>query len=99
MTDEERKLWWQLTGRTWRLKWRRQEPMGRYIVDFLCYSRRVIVELDGSQHVENRYDSIRDAWLEEQGFQVLRFSNHEVNTQMDVVLDTIEAAAQGTLDA
>ena len=73
--------------------------MGPYIVDFLCYSRRLIIELDGSQHVENRYDLLRDAWLQQQGFRVLRFSNHEANTQIEVVLDTIEAAAQSTLDS
>ena len=96
MTEEERLLWWRLTGKEWRLKWRRQEPIGPYIVDFLCYSRRLIVELDGSQHIENRYDLLRDAWLEKQGFRVLRFSNYDVNTRVEIVLDTIETAAQAT---
>ncbi|NNF68346.1 MAG: DUF559 domain-containing protein, partial [Acidimicrobiia bacterium] len=74
MTDEELRLWWFL-GRQTPAKWRRQEPIGRFIVDFVCYEDRVIVEVDGEQHVDNPYDRRRDAWLVAQGFDVLRFTN------------------------
>ena len=55
-------------------KFRRQRSLGRYVVDFVCFEERVIVELDGGQHAEQiAYDSKRDVWLESQSFRVLRF--------------------------
>lgn len=79
-TEVERLLWRQL--RMWQLggyKFRRQQPLGNYIVDFLWCEKRLIVELDGGQHAEQSdYDAERDAWLREQGFTVLRFWNNDV---------------------
>ncbi len=76
------------------LKFKRQKPIGRYIVDFICLERRVIVELDGGQHSsQTEYDNRRDRWLREQGYQVLRFWNHEVMQQLDAVLERIRLAA------
>jgi very-short-patch-repair endonuclease len=95
MTDAERHLWqWlrqrQLDG----LRFRRQMPLGTYIVDFVCLERRLVIELDGGHHQNQRdYDENRDRWLEEQGFVVLRFWNHEVLTNVEGVLMRIQQAA------
>ena len=93
MTDEELRLWWFL-GRQTPAKWRRQEPIGRFIVDFVCYEDRVIVEVDGEQHVVYPYDRRRDEWLLARCFDVLRFSNTEVFLEIHVVLDSIAIALE-----
>lgn len=93
-TDGERLLWSRLRAhRLFGLKFRRQQPIGRYTVDFVCMDRRVIVELDGGQHAdETAYDSARDAWLREQGFIVMRFWNTDVMTNADSVLELVARA-------
>ncbi|MBI2182528.1 MAG: endonuclease domain-containing protein [Deltaproteobacteria bacterium] len=79
-TEVERLLWrhlrmWQLDG----YKFRRQQPIGNYIVDFVCLEKRLIIELDGGQHAEQGdYDAQRDTWLRDQRFTVLRFWNNDV---------------------
>jgi very-short-patch-repair endonuclease len=71
-------------------KFRRQRPVGSYIVDFVCLERRVVVEVDGGQHNERRFlDAQRDAWLCSEGYEVLRFWNNEVLTQIDGVKEAI----------
>ncbi len=63
------------------IKFRRQEPVGNYIVDFICFDRRIIVEIDGGQHARDENinkDKERDEWLRNQGFKVLRFWNNDV---------------------
>lgn len=90
MTDAEKLLWYYL--RAYRLngkRFRRQQPLGPYIVDFVHFGSRVIVEADGGQHIDSLSDKERDAWLSSQGFQVLRFWNHEILRQTDVVLSVI----------
>ena len=90
MTDAEHRLWRHL--RAHRLdgeKFRRQQPIGLYIVDFVHFGARVIVEADGSQHVESSTDPSRDAWVTEQGFVVLRFWNDEILLQTEAVLESI----------
>jgi very-short-patch-repair endonuclease len=78
-TEAEAKLWSMLSGkRLGGLKFKRQEQLGDYIVDFVCFSARLIVEADGGQHSENEGDAVRDAWLNEQGFRVLRFWNNDI---------------------
>ena len=74
-------------------KFKRQYLIGRYIVDYVCLEKKLIVELDGSPH-ENRveYDMARDRFLESQNYRVLRFENHEVGESIDRVLATILAA-------
>jgi len=77
------------------LRFRRQQPVGPYIVDFYCSAAKLIVELDGSQHgsMENRiYDSARDDWLRSQGYRVLRFPNEEFLKHPDTVFETIDRA-------
>ena len=67
--------------------------MGPYIVDFACFGTRLLIEVDGGQHVEDvDRDNERTAWLESQGFRVLRFWNHDVLERTDVVLEMIRAA-------
>ena len=73
-TEAEVKLWRILRGRRLAtLKFRRQTPIPPYIVDFVCFEHRLVIEADGSQHAENRHDQERDAFLIAQGFSVLRF--------------------------
>ena len=91
-TAAEAALWSVLRDRRLsQTKWRRQAPIGSYIVDFVCLHHRVIVECDGSQHAENARDAVRDAWLASQGFQVIRFWNHEVLKERKNVIDTLLA--------
>ena len=71
-------------------KFRRQRPIGPYIVDFVCLEKKLIIELDGGQHAEQKqYDARRDSWLTSQGYEVLRFWNHDVLTRIDDVRDAI----------
>ena len=91
LTDTERFLWSQLRARQIEgCKFRRQTPIGKYIVDFVCHEQRVIVEVDGGQHSEKaEEDRIRDKWLGEQGYRILRFWNNEVLTNIEGVLEVI----------
>jgi very-short-patch-repair endonuclease len=74
------------------VKFRRQHPIGSYIVDFCCPTLRLIVELDGGQHAEqNAADQARTCFLESRGYRVLRFWNNQVMTQWDDVLEEISS--------
>jgi very-short-patch-repair endonuclease len=91
-TDAERALRRLLRDRRLQAtKWRRQVPIGPYVVDFVCFEHRLIVECDGSQHAESRRDISRDGWLREEGFVVARFWNHEILRERESVLNTILA--------
>jgi very-short-patch-repair endonuclease len=86
MTDAERRLWSALRSRRLhQFKFRRQYPIGPYIVDFACIEHRLIVEADGGQHCENADDARRTAWLEAQGWRVLRFWNNDILANVDGV--------------
>jgi very-short-patch-repair endonuclease len=92
-TDAERRLWHRLRARSiLGLKFVRQEPIGPYVVDFICRERRLIVELDGGQHADSKADVVRDQWLTEHGYRVLRFWNNDLMANTDGVLETIAAA-------
>jgi very-short-patch-repair endonuclease len=92
-TEAERKLWYALRDRRMQtVKFRRQAPIGSYIVDFLCLAHKLVIEADGSQHAENRRDIARDEWLGREGYKVLRFGNHDILTAQENVLATIAAA-------
>lgn len=90
MTDAETALWRRLRRRQLQgHRFRRQCPIGRYVVDFACIERRLVVEVDGGQHAGSTRDPERDAWLRRQGFLVLRFWNNEALEQIEGVCDMI----------
>ncbi|HEX8663016.1 MAG TPA: DUF559 domain-containing protein [Beijerinckiaceae bacterium] len=96
-TEPEKRLWWHLRHRlpVENTHFRRQVPIGNFVADFCCLRAKLIIEVDGNQHGfdENAaHDERRTAYPASQGFRVLRFSNREVMTAIDVVLDTIHAA-------
>jgi very-short-patch-repair endonuclease len=94
MTAAERLLWRKLRQQSLGCAFRRQAPLGPYIVDFVCFERKLVLEVDGGQHLESVGDKIRDHWLEAEGFRVLRFWNHEVLNDVEAVLAAISAAVQ-----
>jgi len=95
-TDAESLLWYHLRDRRLaNFKLRRQRPIGPYFADFACLEAKLIVELDGGQHVEAAgYDENRTRFIEAQGYRVLRFWNNEVLMQTDSVLEQILQALQ-----
>jgi very-short-patch-repair endonuclease len=90
-TDAENLLWRHLQRRQIEgFKFRRQQPIGKYIVDFVCLTKKIVIEIDGGQHaVYKENDRIRDAWLRANGFSVLRFWNTELFENLEGVLETI----------
>lgn len=97
-TPSEMRLWdWLRGGRLDGWKWRRQAPVGPFIVDFLCLEAAMVVELDGGIHAEHAdRDARRDAYLRVRGLQVLRFWNSEVEADFDGVCWTILSACRET---
>jgi very-short-patch-repair endonuclease len=100
-TDAEKKLWRHLR----RLEldgshFRRQVPIGPYIADFACMAARLLIEIDGSQHAENRkkvHDEARTRWLEKEGYRVLRFWNNDITKNIDGVMEAVYVALLGSL--
>ncbi len=89
LTDAEKVIWRHLRAKQIEgFKFRRQEPIGKYIADFVCYEKRIIVENDGGQHCAE-IDHERDRWFKRQGFRVLRFWNNEVLKNTKGVLEVI----------
>ena len=93
-TDAEGLLWCYLSGKQLAgYKFRRQQPIGPYIVDFVCMSQKLVIELDGSQHAEQHTcDERRDDYLRGKGYKILRFWNNEVFQSCMAVLDTVYQA-------
>ena len=91
-TDAENLLWNRLRAKQINgLRFRRQEPVGQYIDDFLNYEVRMVIEVDGGQHAEQKkVDKERDDWLASQGFKVLRFWDNDVLTNVEGVLEKIK---------
>lgn len=92
MTPEEKKLWSHLRVNSFGVHFRRQVPFGPYILDFLCLTKRVVIELDGDQHYEREaitYDKARDEYLRSHNLTVLRFWNRELRENLDGVLTVI----------
>ena len=91
MTAAEKALWSHIRRRKLGgFRFRRQFPLGSYILDFVCFPRRLVLEMDGGQHDEERgYDEARTAWLNSQGFLVRRFWNHQVFAEWDTVEEEI----------
>jgi very-short-patch-repair endonuclease len=92
MTDAEIKLWYRLSRKQLGVIFRRQYPIGDFIVDFVSFDSRLIIEVDGSQHADSKQDKNRDEFLESQGFKVLRFWDNEVLNNINGVVETIQEA-------
>ncbi len=90
-TEAETQLWYFLRNRKLKgYKFKRQEMISSYIVDFICHHKKLIIELDGGQHaLLQEYDKKRTAFLEKQGYKVIRFWNNEMFNHVDEILDTI----------
>jgi very-short-patch-repair endonuclease len=98
MTEAEKRIWFRLRAhRTDGASFRRQFPIGAYVVDFACLDARLIVEIDGGQHVESQHDKVRDAWLRSQDFMVLRFWNNDVLKNTDGVIERINEVLNAPL--
>jgi very-short-patch-repair endonuclease len=95
-TEAEQIIWsWLRAKKLKGVKFRRQEPIGTYVVDFVSFEKKLIIEIDGGQHnfeETKTNDDARTAWLESQGFRVIRYWNNEVASNLDGVLTQIEEA-------
>ena len=89
LTEAEKYLWYVLRIKNLGVEFRRQAGIGRYIVDFVCFEKKLIVEVDGGQHAESERDNIRDQWLKGEGFEILRFWNHDVLGNRDSIVENI----------
>ena len=98
MTDAEALLWMLLRNRRVAgAKFRRQSPVGRYILDYYCVEKKLAIELDGGQHGETAdYDEHRDSWLSLQGIRVLRFWNNQMLAETEAVMEVIYRAVVET---
>jgi very-short-patch-repair endonuclease len=95
-TDAEKALWRLLRARQLAdFKFRRQQFLGPYIVDFVCFSANLVIEADGGQHADSPTDAIRDSWLSAQGFRVLRLWDNDILINPDGIIQTILAALLG----
>jgi len=95
-TDAEKALWMRLRNRQLEdVKFRRQQPIGSYVVDFVSFDSKLIVEIDGGQHNEGKTkerDEERTAWLKERGYRIVRFWNNDVLTNMEGVMESMREA-------
>jgi very-short-patch-repair endonuclease len=91
LTPAEQKLWKNLRNRNLgNYKFRRQHPIGPFIVDFYCAAVKLVIEIDGSSHIyQEEYDQTRTIWLEDQGYHVIRFRNDAVLQEVDSVTEEI----------
>ena len=99
MTKEERHLWYDYL-RTYSIRFSRQKVLGKYIADFYCAEAKLVIELDGSQHFENRNierDTQRTTFLEGYGLKVIRIPNNEVNRNFRGVCEYIDSAVKQSL--
>ena len=97
-TPQEEKLWNLLRTKKYKnLKFKRQQPIGKYIVDFVCREKWLIIELDGGQHNEEKniiYDDERTKYLESIGFKVVRFWNNDIDNNIEGVFEVIDKMTQ-----
>ncbi len=94
MTEAERALWRHLRLRQISgYKFRRQQPIGKYIVDFVCFEKKLVIEVDGGHHADQLgYDAKRSEWLEKEGFRILRFWDNQVLEEVGSVKEVIVSA-------
>jgi very-short-patch-repair endonuclease len=95
-TEAEKFLWTLLRAKKLNdVKFRRQAPIGVYVVDFVSFEKKLIIEIDGGQHSDEKnkeYDELRTKWLQSQGFRVIRFWNNDVSSNIDGVISRIKEA-------
>jgi very-short-patch-repair endonuclease len=89
MTKAEKRIWYKMRNKQLGVKFRRQQPIGKYIVDFVCFENRLVIEIDGGEHFQSHTDSVRDEWFKENGYKVLRFWNNGVLKNTDGVIQKI----------
>ncbi len=93
LTPQEAKLWQRLrNGQLYGIKFRRQHPIFRFILDFFSYRHNLVIEIDGDSHADPEqqlYDAARTEWLKSRGLRVIRFSNRDVNANIEGVLQEI----------
>jgi very-short-patch-repair endonuclease len=90
-TPQEKILWSKLRGRNFEFVFKRQHSIGNFIADFYCPEKELIIELDGSQHLDNKeYDQERTWYFESLGIKVVRFWNNDVNSNLNGVLMKIQ---------
>ena len=89
LTEVEKYLWYELRRKNLGVKFRRQVIIGRYIVDFVCFEKKLIIEVDGGQHAQSQDDDVRNKLLKRQGFEILRFWNNDVLGNREGVLQRI----------
>jgi very-short-patch-repair endonuclease len=96
LTPAENELWYRLNNnQLGNIHFRRQHAIGPYIVDFCTVQHKLFIEIDGSQHNEQKeYDAERTAFLNQKGYRVIRFWNHEIENNIETVLETILRAAK-----
>lgn len=97
LQEAERRLWQFLRAEKLGVKFRRQAPIGAYVADFVCFARKLIIELDGPQHADSRaqdHDRQRTAWLASQGFRVIRFRNQALDDDIWKVVENIKQALE-----
>jgi len=94
-TEAEKRLWTAIRRQALGHRFRRQHPIGPYVVDFVCLERKFVVEIDGGQHAGSESDAVRDEWLKTNGYDVRRFWNNEVIDNLEGVLLTICSALEG----
>ena len=93
-TPQEEKLWWYLRDKRLGCKFRRQHSVGGYILDFICKEKKLIVEIDGGIHLqkENKeYDDVRDKYFRELDYKILRFTNNEIENEIEKVVEKIKS--------
>ena len=96
-TPQEIILWARLRNNQTNFKWKRQVSIGSYIADFYCHKKLLVIEIDGSQHLENKeYDIERSKFFLDLGIRTIRFWNNEINTNIDGVILKIESELKNT---
>ncbi len=100
MSDTELKFWYRINRNQLGVKFRRQQPIGPYIVDFICHSLKLVIELDGDQHINNiEYDNKRTQYIESQGYMLIRIPNaYLTRTYIDEVIYTLYRCIHEHLD-
>ncbi|MCL2338827.1 MAG: DUF559 domain-containing protein [Proteobacteria bacterium] len=100
MPNAEKKLWYAINDEKLGVKFRRQQPIGPYYVDFICFEQKLIIELDGDQHADNaaaQYDNRRTDFIESQGYKLIRIPNGYICKNLDSVIEHLKMIVNGNI--